>query len=62
MDVRTEQGETGEDMDHGRGGAVSSGVVSSERMAAEAMKRLQAWINRSAGQHLRAMKRGVAHG
>lgn len=62
MDVRTEQGETGEDMDHGRGGAVSAADVSTEQMAQEAMRRLQAWVNRSAGQHLRAMKKGVVHG
>ena len=28
-----------------------------EQMAAEAMKRLREWINRSAGQHQRAMRR-----
>lgn len=28
-----------------------------ERMAEEARKRVQEWINRSAGQHLRAMRK-----
>ena len=30
--------------------------MTTEQMAVAALKRLQEWVNRSAGQHIRAMK------
>ena len=32
-----------------------------DQMAEAAMKRLAEWVNRSAGQHIRALKRSVPH-